>query len=111
MFAFLAAASGINAWRLKEGPRLFFWRWNVLDGKRAFFWSYAAVAALMVLSPGVILLVAKLLEDDPTPWGHAVLVLEICEIGLFTVYWSVQTKEHWYEEVIPAEIPRTSERN
>jgi len=84
MFAFLAAASAINAWRERSGP---------------YFWAYAGVAVLMVASAAIILGAAAWLGDR---WDHSVLVLEAVEIALFALYWATQTKEHWTERVTPS---------
>jgi len=62
--------------------------------KRNVSWSlgYLVVAGLMILGAIII------------PWSrifgdHTVFALEAWEIALFAVYWLVQTKESWQEEV------------
>ena len=82
MFGFLALASLYNA-RNRED--------------RKYVRIYAAVPALMALSAAVIFIAGRVNDD----WQHAVLVLEIVEIGLFAAYWAAQTKEHWNQEVVP----------
>jgi hypothetical protein len=86
MFVAVAVASGINAKRAKTGK---------------YFRVYASVAVLMATSALVILVVAQLNKG----WDHAVLVLEIFEIVLFTAYWVAQTAEHWNEVVEPSPQP------
>ena len=55
---------------------------------------YAAVAALMVWSLVVLLILPHLFT-----WRHALLWLEFAEIGLFAVFWVLETIAQWNEEV------------
>jgi hypothetical protein len=59
------------------------------------FWVYTTVAALMILG-GVLIPLTRVFDE------HTVFALEAYEIGFFAVYWVVQTKEKWNEEVIDA---------
>lgn len=63
---------------------------------------YAALAAAMPLA-GAVLFVIQAIDKD---WGHFVLWLEFIELGLFGVFWVVQTFEHWYGGV-PTGTERT----
>ena len=83
MFVFLALAIGTNAWERRRRT-----------DKRIYFRIYAAIAGLMVLV-GVVMLPIQ------GQWRHTVLVLEAIEILLFAAFWSVQTREHWYETAGP----------
>lgn len=80
MFGFLAAASVRNAWR-SQSPI-----YQVV---------YTSVATLMVASAGIIWWLASVNPD----WDHAILVLEIIQIGLFSAYWIAQTGQHWQEKL------------
>lgn len=79
MFLFLAVAVALSAWRRRgdEGPRMY-------------FWLYATIAAAMVVA-------AVVMFPLGSRWAHMVLVLEATQIGLFALYWLVQTREHWHE--------------
>ena len=81
MFLFLALAVGGNAWNRRHDA-----------GPRIYFWLYAVIAAAMVVAPLVMFPLGS-------SWRHMVLVLEATEIGLFAVFWLVQTREHWGETV------------
>lgn len=56
---------------------------------------YATVAAFMVLGAIFIWVWPRFAE-------HRVAVLEAYELFFFAVYWVVQTKEHWREQVEPS---------
>lgn len=60
---------------------------------------YATVAALMVLG-GILIPWTRVFGD------HTVFALEAYEIGFFAVYWIVQTRENWDEEVADTELVR-----
>jgi hypothetical protein len=60
---------------------------------RRWFWVYTAVAALMILG-GILIPWTRVFHE------HTVFALEAYEIGFFAVYWIVQTRENWNEEVI-----------
>jgi hypothetical protein len=83
MFVFLALSAAINGWRL--------WGPEGLTRKRKFAITYWAIAGLMALTGIVILWIVN---KTRIQWDHSVLVLEATEIGLFAVYWLVQTLEH-----------------
>ncbi|MGI8802615.1 MAG: hypothetical protein ACR2KV_10650 [Solirubrobacteraceae bacterium] len=59
---------------------------------RRYFPLYSAVAVLMLLGGGVIVL-AEIGHE------HGMLVLEAYELLLFAVFWIVQTVDNWNEEV------------
>lgn len=84
MFAFLAMASWTNG-RREEST----WYRSL----------YFTVAVLMIAAVVVVIGLAIMLGER---WEHAILVLEFIEIGLFAVYWSAQTREHWHEAVTQA---------
>lgn len=71
----------------------------VQSGRRAdnrrFARIYWTVAGLMAVTAVTILAVALINKE----WKHAVLVLEAVEIGVFVFYWSVQTRDNWFETV------------
>jgi hypothetical protein len=66
------------------------------------FWSrwYAGVAALMVVGAAIIGLTGVFGD-------HTTFALETYEIGLFGVYWSIQTAEKWDEDVEPTTVIAT----
>lgn len=80
MFTFLALASAYNA---RRSDSLSFRR------------TYWLIAILMVAS-AVLIGILTILVDN---WDHAILWLEITEIGLFATYWIAQTVEHWGEQI------------
>lgn len=83
MFVFLALASWINSRRQEAAYRK----------------VYAAIAVSMVAAVISVLVLAAILGER---WDHAVLLLEVIELVLFAVFWSVQTREHWHEKVEPS---------
>ena len=64
---------------------------------RTWFRLYAAVAALMALG-GLFIWLTRIFGE------HTVFALETYEIVLFAVYWILQTKENWDEEVIEVDV-------
>jgi hypothetical protein len=84
MFTFLAMASWTNG-RREEST----WYRSL----------YFTVAVLMIAAVVVVIGLAIVLGER---WEHPILVLEFIEIGLFAVYWSAQTREHWHEAVTQA---------
>jgi hypothetical protein len=58
-------------------------------------WGYVAVAALRIVG-GLVTWLTRVFGE------HTVFALEAYEIGLFGVYWAVQTVEKWNEEVVPS---------
>lgn len=66
------------------------------EGDRGLVWVYLAIPALMALG-GLIISLTRVFDE------HTVFALEAYEIGLFAVYWIVQTKEHWDEKVVGSE--------
>jgi hypothetical protein len=58
-----------------------------------YFWAYAAIAGLMLVGAGVIVLIGTLAE-----WRVKVLVLEAWEISLFGLFWLVRTVQNWSHE-------------
>jgi hypothetical protein len=78
MFAFLAAAVGLNAWNIRGDT-----------DKRSYFRTYIAIAAVMVVFPLLLI---------PFDLDHSVLIVEAVEIVLVGVFWLIQTKEFWYED-------------
>lgn len=58
---------------------------------------YAIIAVLMVIVP-----VGMLLWRQIFGWDHAVLWIEATEIGLFAIFWMIQTVELWDEGTAPA---------
>ena len=64
------------------------------DAKKALFSIYTTVGALMAFG-GLAIGVFQLFGD------HMIFVLEAWEIGLFAVFWIVQTAENWGEKVLP----------
>lgn len=79
MFLFLAVAVALSARRRRHD-----------EGGRVYFWLYSSISAAMVLS-------AVVMVPFGSEWNHMVLALEATQIGLFAVYWLVQTHEHWNE--------------
>ncbi|HSM64773.1 MAG TPA: hypothetical protein VK860_00565 [Ilumatobacteraceae bacterium] len=79
MFLFLATAVATSAWRLRADDR-----------HRVYFWLYVGIAVAMVVATLVMFPLGS-------RWDHMVLVLEATQIGLFALYWLVQTNEHWNE--------------
>ena len=69
-------------------------QWRERD--KRLFWVYMAVAALMILG-GILIPWTRIFDE------HTVFALETYEIGFFAVYWIIQTKENWNEEVIDTE--------
>ncbi|MDN5789708.1 MAG: hypothetical protein L0H25_02400 [Micrococcales bacterium] len=58
---------------------------------------YAVIAVLMVIAP-----LGMLLWRQIFGWDHAVLWIEATEIGLFAIFWLLQTVELWDEGTAPA---------
>ncbi|MCA1702038.1 MAG: hypothetical protein LC808_01700 [Actinobacteria bacterium] len=57
-------------------------------------WAYWAIAGLMAFGALTI--------AWPRPFGdHTVFALEAWEIGLFAVYWLIQTVDNWNQRVVP----------
>lgn len=73
MFVALAVAAGVNAWECRR------------CGRRWYAGVYAAIAVLMIAGAGFM----------ATDWDHKVLIVEVVDISLFALFWSVQTKELW----------------
>ena len=55
---------------------------------RPYYWVLFAAMVLGV----VVALVGKAIDGD---WRHPILVLEVCELVPFAVFWVLQTVEHW----------------
>ncbi|MDE3087224.1 MAG: hypothetical protein KGJ77_10720, partial [Acidobacteriota bacterium] len=86
MFVFLAAAAGTNSvvgFRDRTG--------------RVYAWTYGIVGMAMVVA-GVLFVVLQG-HDQTALGGHLVLTIEVVEIGLFVVFWALQTVERWTETV------------
>lgn len=64
--------------------------------QRKYVLPYVLLAGAMVSSAAVILIIQAL-----TGWDHATLVLEIVLIACFGVFWGIQTKDLWNEDVRP----------
>ncbi len=75
MFGMVAVVMVINAFTARRPYRPYYWG---LFG--------AMVAGVVVALVGVRI---------DTEWRHQVLVLEICELTPFAVFWVLQTVEHW----------------
>ena len=71
MFVFLGAAVLVNV----VSPR----------SPRPYRIAYAAILAGMLASALFLL----------TGWDHSVLIVEILEVGLFSLFWLLQTQELW----------------
>lgn len=80
MFGFLIGAIAANAW----GHRA--------QRNSVWFRSYAGVAVTMFVG-GILIAATRIFGD------HTVFALEACEITLFAIYWAIQTKEKWPEQV------------
>ena len=76
----------INAAEAKRGP----------EDKKKYFAIYSTLAGAMLASTVVILIIRAV-----TGWDHATLVIEVVLIALFGVFWVIQTKDLWDEEVRP----------
>jgi hypothetical protein len=87
MFLFLAVAALANSY--------FGFRFG--QTARVYAWIYGAVGVAMILS-GVVFIAARS-QDRSSLGGHLVLVVEAVEIGLFVVFWMVQTVERWHQTV------------
>jgi hypothetical protein len=61
-------------------------------GDRVWFRRYTVVAVLMAVG-GILIWLTRIFGD------HTVFALEGYEIALFALYWVLQTKENWSEEV------------
>ena len=79
MFAALAVAVVINARECQA------------TGRHTYAVLYLVIAALMVAGGGLMFL----------DYDHKVLAVELVEISLFGLYWSVQTRELWDTTVRP----------
>jgi hypothetical protein len=55
---------------------------------RPYYWLLFGAMVLGVVGA----LVGKLIDGD---WRHQILVLEICELVPFAIFWVLQTVEHW----------------
>jgi len=66
------------------------------DKKKKYFLIYVFLAGAMFASTVIILIIQAI-----TDWDHATLVIEVVLIALFGVFWSIQTKDLWDEEVRP----------
>jgi hypothetical protein len=75
MFGFVAIVMVINAITARRPYRPYYW----------------GLFAAMVLGV-VVALVGVRIDTD---WRHQILVLEICELLPFAVFWVLQTVEHW----------------
>jgi len=64
---------------------------NAFTARRPYRPWYAALFVAMVLGVVVALVGIRIDED----WRHQILVLEICELVPFAVFWALQTVEHW----------------
>jgi hypothetical protein len=63
------------------------------EGDRRFFRVYVSVALLMIIG-GALIAATRVFGE------HTVFALEAWEIGLFAVYWIVQTAENWNERAV-----------
>ena len=77
LFAFLVAAVFLNGAHLIR-----------TDGPRGFAIAYLTIGVAMIVAAVVIW---------ASEWDHEVLILEAIEIGLFGIFWIVQTAELWSE--------------
>ena len=64
------------------------------EGKKTYARIYRLLAGAMAVTVVVVPLVKV-----ATGWGHAILVTEVVLIALFGVFWGIQTKDLWDEEV------------
>jgi len=60
---------------------------------KVWFWVYLGIAALMILG-GIVIPTTRIFDE------HTSFALEAYEIVFFAVYWIIQTRENWNEEVI-----------
>ncbi len=88
MFSVVAVVIALNARR----------RW--VNAKS--WYVYGGLAAAVALAAAVLTVVQAVDKD----WGHFVLWLEFIELGLFGVYWVVQTFELW-DGGVPTGAERT----
>jgi hypothetical protein len=88
-FVGILAAVLFNAWGAKAA--------QPLSDRTAYRNAYAAIAVLMLASFAVVGGAALALPS----WRHAVLVIEALLLIEFGVFWIVQTKELWNDEVRP----------
>ena len=87
MFVFLAVAALANS----------FFGFKLRQTERVYAWIYGAVGvAMLVVAGGFVALRAI---DRSSFDGHLVLLIEAAEIGLFVVFWGVQTVERWHQTV------------
>ncbi len=88
MFVFVGWASGTNGFRLGR----FGWnplRWlSAKEGGWARLYRFVPIG--MVVVGGAIGLIGWLTDS-----AHTVFVLEVAEIGFFTLFWAAQTIEQW----------------
>jgi hypothetical protein len=64
---------------------------DAFTARRPYRPFYAGLFAAMVLGVVVALVGIRIDED----WRHQILVLEICELVPFALFWTLQTVEHW----------------
>jgi hypothetical protein len=64
---------------------------DAFTARRPYRPFYAGLFAAMVL--GVVVALVGIRIDEG--WRHQILVLEICELVPFALFWTLQTVEHW----------------
>ncbi|MGI9600637.1 MAG: hypothetical protein ACR2QE_02040, partial [Acidimicrobiales bacterium] len=85
LFIFLAAAVALNAWELRS-----------VKEKRFFLVVYLLIFVAMLLAA---------LPMAFSSWDHNVLIVEAVEIGLFGLFWFIQTIELWHTTSAPQGSP------
>lgn len=90
MFVFVGIASATNGLHFKRTWNPLHW-FSLKDGR--FAWFYRTVPVVMAVAGIVILVIGG---------TYKVLILEASEIVIFAAYWSVQTKEHWWDGITRA---------
>ncbi|MBI5089072.1 MAG: hypothetical protein HZB15_09510 [Actinobacteria bacterium] len=72
---------------------------NARRASGAYRWWYATVVACMAIAAVAVLACVVIAQMTDRSWRHAVLLIEILEIGPFAAFWTVQTVEHWTQPI------------